>query len=273
MIPRVPLETSFFDSIAGLPVHPLAVHAAVVLLPLAALGLLVLLIVRRWRRPFGPLTVAGLAAGALAAFVAKESGEALADHVGRPEAHAALGILLPPLALALFVVATLWFWLDRRAAQAGPRSRSAASTVSGALAAVLAAATVAATVLVGHSGATAVWAGTVDAPDTVSASASSPAPSISPTTPSAPASGTASGGAAVVYTMDQVTQHADESSCWSVVDGGVYDLTNWIGQHPGGSDRILEICGTDASSAFDAEHSADSRPKDVLASYRIGTLG
>jgi hypothetical protein len=42
-----------FDAIAGLPVHPLVVHFAVVLLPLAALGLIVLVIVPSWADRFG----------------------------------------------------------------------------------------------------------------------------------------------------------------------------------------------------------------------------
>ena len=36
-----------FDLFAGLPLHPLAVHVPVVLLPLGALGLLVLIVVPR----------------------------------------------------------------------------------------------------------------------------------------------------------------------------------------------------------------------------------
>ena len=34
-----PLESGLFETVAGLPLHPLVVHFAVVLLPLAALGL------------------------------------------------------------------------------------------------------------------------------------------------------------------------------------------------------------------------------------------
>ncbi len=33
-------ESGLFDTVFGLPLHPLAVHAAVVLVPLAALGAL-----------------------------------------------------------------------------------------------------------------------------------------------------------------------------------------------------------------------------------------
>ena len=74
----IPLDSSLFDSIAGLPLHPLVVHFAVVLLPLGALGLVVLVLVPKWADRYGWLTVGAIAVGTGAAFVAKESGEALA---------------------------------------------------------------------------------------------------------------------------------------------------------------------------------------------------
>ncbi|MDH5279339.1 MAG: hypothetical protein OEW53_09900, partial [Actinomycetota bacterium] len=45
------------DTIGDVPVHPLVVHAVVVLLPLAALGVLVLVVVPRWRPTFAPLVL------------------------------------------------------------------------------------------------------------------------------------------------------------------------------------------------------------------------
>lgn len=65
-----------FNQINGLPLHPLALHAAVVLVPLAALlGLLFALPrTRAWARV--PLVLVSLAAVG-AVFVAKQSGQAL----------------------------------------------------------------------------------------------------------------------------------------------------------------------------------------------------
>ena len=37
------------DTVLGLPLHPLVVHAVVVLLPLVALGVMALAVVPRWR--------------------------------------------------------------------------------------------------------------------------------------------------------------------------------------------------------------------------------
>jgi cytochrome b involved in lipid metabolism len=74
------------------------------------------------------------------------------------------------------------------------------------------------------------------------------------------------------YTMSQVKAHSRASSCWSVVNGRVYNLTGWISRHPGGSSRILAMCGKDASAAFNAQHGRSSRAQSYLASYRIGRL-
>jgi len=73
-----------FDLINGLPIHPLVVHAVVVLLPLAILGTVAIAVRPAWRTAYGPL-VLGCAAVATALIpVATSSGEALEKHVGDP---------------------------------------------------------------------------------------------------------------------------------------------------------------------------------------------
>ena len=72
------------------------------------------------------------------------------------------------------------------------------------------------------------------------------------------------------YTLNEVSQHSTQTSCWSIVDNKVYDLTKWINNHPGGSDRILEICGIDGSTAFNSEHKGKREPANELAAFYIG---
>ena len=79
-----------FDLINGLPVHPLVVHAVVVLLPLATLGTLAIAVRPAWRRAYGPLVVACAAVATVLIPVATSSGEALENLVAR----------LPPALLA-----------------------------------------------------------------------------------------------------------------------------------------------------------------------------
>jgi hypothetical protein len=89
-----------------------------------------------------------------------------------------------------------------------------------------------------------------------------PTPTPTPT-PTATAAG---------YTMTQVRANNTARSCWSAIDGFVYDLTRWINSHPGGSGAILFLCGTDGTNAFKAQHENQSRPAIRLDSYRIGPL-
>jgi len=107
-----------------------------------------------------------------------------------------------------------------------------------------------------------------------------PTPSVTPapaTTPSAVASSTptptpAPTATKVGYTMAQVRANNTAANCWAVIDDSVYDLTNWIKSHPGGSGAIVGLCGTDGSSSFSAKHGNQSRPAAQLNSYRLGPL-
>lgn len=80
------------------------------------------------------------------------------------------------------------------------------------------------------------------------------------------------GGGAKTYTMADVAAHATKESCWSAVRGNVYDLTLWIGSHPGGERAIIGLCGKDGTSAFEARHGGSERPEETLASFQIGVL-
>jgi Cytochrome b involved in lipid metabolism len=264
----------FFDMdlsqfLGGLPLHPLVVHFAVVLLPVAALGLLLLVLFAKLADRFGSLTLLVLAVGTAAAFVAKESGEDLAAIIGRPSEHATWGALLPWVAVALWVVALTWFLLHRADRRAG-RGRSAATIGTALLTAALALATIAFSILVGHTGATAVWSGKAVPAGTPSATAPATTPAGAGGSSSPSASATT---ADAVYTLTDVAGHADASSCWAAISGSVYDLTDWINAHPGGPERILALCGTDATAAFTAQHGDQAEPADQLTQFRIGTLG
>jgi cytochrome b involved in lipid metabolism len=268
-------DSGIFDVITGLPVHPLVVHVAVVLLPVSAVALIALVFLPRWRGRYGWLTLGGLTVGTIAAFVAKESGEALARRVGEPDDHAAWGDRLPPVALILLAVAIVWFVLDRRNKTPGGR-QSPAVLGSGLVAAVLAVVATAMTVLVGHSGATAVWAAEIsDTADTSAAASASPSGSATASASTASATGSKPAPAAsspAAFTMDAIKTHNSQASCWAAVDNKVYDLTKWIGAHPGGPGRIIKLCGTDATSAFHNEHHTEKQPADALAGFLLGPL-
>lgn len=105
-----------------------------------------------------------------------------------------------------------------------------------------------------------------------------PAPYTPPTqqvtTPSAAVIETASPQVtgAKTLTVTEVAKHTSASSCYTIVAGQVYDLTQWVGQHPGGEEAILSLCGSDGTAAFEAQHGSSEKAQGVLSSYLIGSL-
>ena len=152
-----------FDLINGLPVHPLVVHAVVVLLPLACLGTLALVVRPAWRRPYGLLVVAATAVAAVLVPVSTSSGEALEERVGNPGEHAELGDQLIWFVIPMLVLLAALVWMDRRATVAvtdGTASRTPQATslkVVAVLALVAALATTVQVYRIGDSGARAAW--------------------------------------------------------------------------------------------------------------------
>lgn len=142
-----------FDLFNGLPLHPLIVHAIVVLLPLAILGTIAIVAVPGWRRRYGPLVLAVTAVATVLIPVATSSGEALEKRVGDPGTHAALGDQLIWFALPLLVFVAAIVWLDRRRPESG---RPVKQVVAG-LAILAAVAAGVQVYRVGDSGARAAW--------------------------------------------------------------------------------------------------------------------
>ena len=75
-----------------------------------------------------------------------------------------------------------------------------------------------------------------------------------------------------LYTLAKVKENDSASSCWSAINGNVYDLTKWISSHPGGASAIRGLCGTDGTSSFNARHRGQSNPTSTLAGYLLGPL-
>lgn len=137
----------------GLPLHPLVVHGAVVLVPLAAIGTVAVVLSGWIRQRYGWLTLGLAVAGAGAAIAARLSGEALAASLGSGgsavAAHRAWGELAPFPAVLLAVALGAALLLENRS--------RAGWWVSAGVAAASAVAALVLVVLTGHTGATAVW--------------------------------------------------------------------------------------------------------------------
>lgn len=249
-----PLDTS----ILGLPLHPLLVHLVVVALPVGALATVAAVVAPAVRQRFGTLAIATLTVGALGAIAAKFSGEALAVTVTKPESHERFGNATLVVGLVTAALAWLWWWLERRRDQAPPGSSGFGAMATGGLVATAALAVATLTLLTGHSGAQATWSSRLATPPGASGAATGATTGRAEPTAS--------------HTMEEVARHDSADSCWAVVDGDVYDLTTWARVHPGGAQRILDLCGTDASERFDLQHGRNARSQAQLAALRVGKL-
>ena len=152
-----------FDQINGLPVHALVLHAAVVFVPLLALGAIVYALVGPWRAKIGwAVLLLGIVAP-ICTFVAKESGEKLYDRLigqglkgkGKEilDDHMHFGTMTFWFALALGVVSIVMVVLTRRPGSA-PKIVEWVLSAAMVVLAVLSGYYVYRT---GDSGATAVW--------------------------------------------------------------------------------------------------------------------
>ena len=144
-----------FDTVGGLPLHPLTVHAVVVLLPIACLLTVAVAVVPRWRRRAKWVVVLD-AFVAVAAFVAKESGERLLHRLESlsptlPDGLATHTLWGGRLALVAFVLALAAL------AVAVTQWRPAWGRLATVVAVVVAVGALGLTVVVGDSGARAVW--------------------------------------------------------------------------------------------------------------------
>ena len=166
-----------FDLINGLPIHPLVVHAVVVLLPLGILGTIAIAVRPAWRKAHGWLVVGITAAATVLIPVATSSGEDLEKRVGDPGEHAELGDQLIWFAIPLLVLVAVLVYLDRRGArltaepvateQAGQHAATTGSRALTSVAVLAVVASLAAGVQVyrvGDSGARAAWGDQVSAP-------------------------------------------------------------------------------------------------------------
>lgn len=146
--------------IAGLPAHVLLVHIVVVLVPLAALLLVVGTIWPAFRARLG-LGIPLLALiGLVSVPLATHAGEWLRGRLPDSpliDRHAELGDTLLVWVVGLFVIAAAqWLWLRRAPAK---RKKTAVTLAIGVLALVVAVGAVVQVYRIGESGSAAVWTG------------------------------------------------------------------------------------------------------------------
>jgi hypothetical protein len=172
------------DTIGNLPLHPLIVHATEVTVPVTAVVVILAVLYPRFRRWANWAPLALSVASLVLVPMSTQSGEALEERVTENadlERHTQLGEGLLGWVIGLFIIAAamfawdLWRRREAKAAELGAGTEGSAGVVGrlrrptsarliavvlavGAL--VVGTGTIVQAVLIGHSGATAVWSDT-----------------------------------------------------------------------------------------------------------------
>lgn len=152
------------DTIFGLPLHPLIVHATVVLVPTATLLVALAAVHPRFRAWVGPVPAVAALASCVLVPLSTSSGEELQHHVGDShlvQEHAELADSLIWFVIPLAIVAVVLYWLHRRevSGESGQGTNRRLVAAGAVLAVLLSGATLVDVVLIGHSGAQAAWSG------------------------------------------------------------------------------------------------------------------
>jgi len=73
------------------------------------------------------------------------------------------------------------------------------------------------------------------------------------------------------YTWEEICKHKSADDCWLLIDGKVYDLSNWVPFHPGG-DTILNGCASPNATYYFELYHANQKAFKLLNNYYIGVL-
>ncbi|KAK3392922.1 FMN-dependent dehydrogenase-domain-containing protein [Podospora didyma] len=75
-----------------------------------------------------------------------------------------------------------------------------------------------------------------------------------------------------VYSAEEVAKHKSADSCWVVLYGNVYDVTEFLPSHPGGSRIILQLAGRDATEDFDPVHPPGTLEENLKPEAKLGII-
>ncbi|KAJ9409617.1 hypothetical protein DTO045G8_2543 [Paecilomyces variotii] len=75
-----------------------------------------------------------------------------------------------------------------------------------------------------------------------------------------------------VFDAAEVAKHNTPDSCWVVLYGKVYDVTDFLAEHPGGSKIILKLAGKDATEEYDPIHPPGTLEENLKPEACLGTI-
>ncbi|KAI0154844.1 FMN-dependent dehydrogenase-domain-containing protein [Xylariaceae sp. FL1272] len=75
-----------------------------------------------------------------------------------------------------------------------------------------------------------------------------------------------------LISAEEVAKHTSPDSCWVVLYGDVYDVTEFLPSHPGGSKIILQLSGRDATEEYDPIHPPGTLEDNLKPEAKLGRL-
>ncbi|KKZ60612.1 L-lactate dehydrogenase (cytochrome) [[Emmonsia] crescens] len=75
-----------------------------------------------------------------------------------------------------------------------------------------------------------------------------------------------------LLTGAEIQKHNSKDSCWVIVHGKAYDVTDFLPEHPGGQNIILKYAGKDATEEFEPIHPPDTLDKYLDPSKHLGPV-
>lgn len=72
--------------------------------------------------------------------------------------------------------------------------------------------------------------------------------------------------------VSEISEHDKDTDCWIVVDGQVWDITNFAPEHPGGPGIIYKYAGRDATRVYSENHSPSIIKNGLPAAALKGSL-
>jgi L-lactate dehydrogenase (cytochrome) len=70
----------------------------------------------------------------------------------------------------------------------------------------------------------------------------------------------------------EVAKHNSRESCWVILHGRAYDVTEFLPEHPGGPKIILKYAGKDATEEYEPIHPPDTLDKYLDKSKHLGEV-
>ncbi|KAH7102184.1 hypothetical protein BKA62DRAFT_829538 [Auriculariales sp. MPI-PUGE-AT-0066] len=75
-----------------------------------------------------------------------------------------------------------------------------------------------------------------------------------------------------MISAQEVEKHASRESCWIIIHGKAYDVTEFLDDHPGGAKIILKYAGKDATEEYDPIHPPDTVTKYLPKEKHLGQV-